>query len=339
MTRILLLLHPTAVTDEQLVTKVKSEISSTNSDADVVQHIIDRVANKIVKLEDNTFDEVIYINPNEGEFNRQLPVLTITIIYDSLVEDGALKGDLPTNQNLDAIMSGFIVGEQGNWIKPKALGESVSIPLKKKEVAVGGASKQCLPSFKKLSSTHAAVGLTDTSASNTDEENDDVNSKRKLQETKLAYFSESDDEDEEDQIIDENNLISEVRTANLVVPKKCELPNGKKRRKACKDCTCGLKEIEAQETSDKLTLQNSILNQMVQLANLEAMKIEEKMKNAVKFDDNDLAEIDFTVEGKKGGCSSCSLGDAFRCDGCPYLGLPPFKPGEVVSIDNFGEDI
>lgn len=339
MTRILLLLHPTAVTDEQLVTKVKSEISNKNSDADVVQHIIDRVANKIVKLEDKTFDEVIYINPNEGEFNRQLPVLTITIIYDSLVEDGALKGDLPTNQNLDAIMSGFIVGEQGSWIRPKAAGESVSIPLKKKEVAVGGASKQGLPSFKKLSPTQATVGLTDTSASNTDEENDDANSKRKLQETKLAYFSESDDEDEEDQIIDENNLISEVRTANLVVPKKCELPNGKKRRKACKDCTCGLKEIEAKETSDKLTLQNSILNQMVQLANLEAMKIEEKMKNAVKFDDNDLAEIDFTVEGKRGGCSSCSLGDAFRCDGCPYLGLPPFKPGEVVSIDNFGEDI
>ncbi|CUM51148.1 unnamed protein product [Debaryomyces tyrocola] len=339
MTRILLLLHPTAVTDEQLVTKVKSEISNKNNDADVVQHIIDRVANKIVKLDDKTFDEVIYINPNEGEFNRQLPVLTITIIYDSLVEDGALTGDLPTNQNLDAIMSGFVVGEQGNWIKPKTGGESVSIPLKKKEVAVGGASKQSLPSFKKLSPTQATVGLTDTSASNTDEENDDANSKRKLQETKLAYFSESDDEEEDDQIIDENNLISEVRTANLVVPKKCELPNGKKRRKACKDCTCGLKEMEAQETSDKLTLQNSILNQMVQLANLEAMKIEEKMKNAVKFDDNDLAEIDFTVEGKKGGCSSCSLGDAFRCDGCPYLGLPPFKPGEVVSIDNFGEDI
>lgn len=339
MTRILLLLHPTAVTDEQLVTKVKSEISNKNSAADVVQHIIDRVANKIVKLEHKGFDEVIYINPNEGEFNRQLPVLTIAIIYDSLVEDGVFKGDLPTNQNLDAIMSGFIVNEQGEWVKPKAAGETVSIPLKKKAVTVGGGSKLNLPSFKKLAPTQATVGLTDTSASNTDEENDDANSKRKLQETKLAYFSESEDEEEEDQIIDENDLISEVRTANLVVPKKCELPNGKKRRKACKDCTCGLKELEDKETSEKLNLQNSILSQMVQLANLEAMKIEEKMKNAVKFDDNDLAEIDFTVEGKKGGCSSCSLGDAFRCDGCPYLGLPPFKPGEVISIDNFGEDI
>ena len=109
--------------------------------------------------------------------------------------------------------------------------------------------------------------------------------------------------------IDESTLLTAEDKA-IVVPKECAPATGK-RRKACKNCTCGLAELEASTA--------------VQLTN-----------------DDDLA-IDFTSMKAKSAvssCGSCYLGDAFRCSGCPYLGMPAFKPGEKVQLSqNFGDDL
>ncbi|RMZ92043.1 hypothetical protein DV736_g700, partial [Chaetothyriales sp. CBS 134916] len=120
--------------------------------------------------------------------------------------------------------------------------------------------------------------------------------------------------DEDDELIDEDTLLDEEDMARPVkVPAACK-PNARRRR-ACKDCTCGLAEKIAGEDQAMRAKADSALQ-------------------SLKLDANDLSEVDFTVKGKVGSCGNCSLGDAFRCDGCPYIGLPAFKPGEEVRLLN-----
>ena len=101
------------------------------------------------------------------------------------------------------------------------------------------------------------------------------------------------------------------RNSSITAP-ECR-PKAGKRRRACKDCTCGLAQrLEAEDQAKRSNADQAL----------------------AKLKTDELAEVDFTVQGKVGSCGNCALGDAFRCDGCPYIGLPAFKPGEEVKLVN-----
>lgn len=121
--------------------------------------------------------------------------------------------------------------------------------------------------------------------------------------------------DNEDDLIDEDTLLSEqdlTRPYQQIYeqPKACQ-----KRRKACKGCTCGLAaRLEAEDKARQVKAGQDL--------------------NTIKLQADELNELDFTVPGTSSSCNNCSLGDAFRCEGCPYIGFPAFKPGEEVRLLN-----
>ncbi|KAI9468747.1 electron carrier [Coemansia sp. RSA 989] len=111
------------------------------------------------------------------------------------------------------------------------------------------------------------------------------------------------DDDDDAEIEDQDELLKDE---DLVRPDMASLARPgdlKPRRKPCKNCTCGLADGGDVDES-------------------QACKPAETKKAKKPVD----------VVNVKSSCGSCSLGDAFRCSSCPYLGMPAFKPGEQVKL-------
>jgi len=112
----------------------------------------------------------------------------------------------------------------------------------------------------------------------------------------------ADDQD----LIDEDSLLDENDRAAKPNTKADDCDVGKAGKKACKNCSCGRAELEAGgEAPPKPKITKEMLEN----------------------------------PGVGSSCGSCSLGDAYRCAGCPYRGLPSFKVGEKITLpDNFMTD-
>ncbi|KAI1795137.1 cytokine-induced anti-apoptosis inhibitor 1, Fe-S biogenesis-domain-containing protein, partial [Ganoderma leucocontextum] len=125
--------------------------------------------------------------------------------------------------------------------------------------------------------------------------------------------------------IDAESLLT---AADRERPATCEpaVRGAPRRKKACKNCTCGLAELEAEELaqSNVVLLDGKVDGQAIEVSQAEKERLMAAAAAAPKATSS---------------CGNCYLGDAFRCSSCPYRGLPAFKPGEKVEIDLGMDDI
>ncbi|QPG76427.1 hypothetical protein FOA43_003816 [Brettanomyces nanus] len=331
------------------VESTKRLLQAQNKNADIIQFVIDRVASGKQYVPVNAFSLIYYLAPEGAKKNKFNGPLT-EILFNALIPEGVFDGLIPDNCDLLAIKAGFLVStDNSKWIKPSARANKTVVPLKR----VSKTSTSGLPTFIKLNKVSASLAtsvstpnLTDGSSSDDmdDLESAEAEMDEKARKSKTSYFEEHEnvdtlEEEDEDQLLNSEDL-----SMPTIVPLKCS-KTGKKRRRACKNCTCGLKEEEEKQGSQRKSLQDSVLGNMAKSASDAAEVIENRLRRMdqkskiIKFKPDEMNEIDFTVKGKTGGCGSCALGDAFRCDGCPYLGLPAFQPGQPISLDAFAQDI
>jgi len=97
---------------------------------------------------------------------------------------------------------------------------------------------------------------------------------------------------------DDDDLVDEdtlLTEEDLKAPEIPVADNCGVAKKACKNCSCGRAEIEAKQEEAGLTAAQ--------------------------------------ISNPKSACGSCGLGDAFRCAGCPYRGMPTFKLGEKITLE------
>ena len=243
----------------------------------------------VIKME--SIEATLKRDLNASSSSRELSPKTLSAFFDALEPGGRL---------------GIFVLKGG--------GGSSTYETKEKEEASRVVSKALtLEGFEDVVSEATRVSGTDATVVSGRKPQWERGVKFSLEKkTKKTVSASAWEDDDQDEMIDEDALLTEKDKAK---PTEGEGVGCPPTRKPCKDCTCGRKEEEEmKENATPGTTTSSVV------------------KMDLENDPND--------ETFKSACGNCALGDAFRCAGCPYLGQPAFKEndgeGKVVMLDDLG---
>lgn len=102
----------------------------------------------------------------------------------------------------------------------------------------------------------------------------------------------------------------------------CEPTDGSqpRRKKACKNCTCGLAEVEEEELRASPPAIADVQVQQPLPAQGDGPATDPLSAREQPGEKERLARAAEAAPSATSGCGSCFLGDAFRCASCPYLG-------------------
>ncbi|XP_066934876.1 anamorsin homolog [Clytia hemisphaerica] len=213
------------------------------------------------KHDKSKFDAVLSgtISPEAG-FQHSDEILAE--ILKTLKPNGQLFINDGKDRPLDKLKSTLtMTGYTTIQIKENSTSSDYQIKCQKPNFEVGKSNKL---SFAKKTQNKDVVSIWTLSANDTNDEN-------------VAII-------DSDALLDENDL-KKPDLSGIITD--CGTSKSGK-RKACKGCSCGLKEELSGEAAPAV----------------------------------------------KSACGSCYLGDAFRCASCPYLGMPPFKSGEQITLSD-----
>ncbi|KAI3327813.1 DUF689-domain-containing protein [Xylariaceae sp. AK1471] len=290
--RTLLLAPPSIASHEDTLRNIYTTFDRATSDLTM----LDRLSSGLVALPPATYDLVVVLTDAAGARRDEAVQLLTRRIYDAVV--GSMKAGAvlrahegPSLPEAEAILAGLVSKGDGTFEKAE---EEAPVLLR-----LGGKKKNGVLNRHSNGNGNGSVPIV------------------KKPTISLLPDDDLDGFGDDDELIDEDTLLTEEDINRTFQPPAECIPKIGKRRRACKDCTCGLAaKLEAEDKARRAKADSD----------LDVLKL--------GADDLDDLELDFTVKGKVGSCGSCSLGDAFRCADCPYIGLPAFKPGEEVTILN-----